>query len=569
MVDKFDKAPIVSFRREALLRLDALKVPDVLIIGAGVNGVATARDLALNGISVVLIDENDFCSGASGASSRLAHGGLRYLEGREFRLVAESTRERNLLLRHAPHLVQPLEIVVPVASISTGLLRAVCRFLGFTKRPGPMSLAALKGGLAIYEVLGSVERALPRHRTSMRREAFPKGIAAGTRAIVSYFDGQITNPEGLVMEMVGEASAACVHTAILNHIAWSVAEDGTFSVRDRMAEGHTWTIRPKIVINAAGAWIDAVNARLGMRTDHIRGVKGAHVVLRNDKLRTRMAGRAFYFHDGSNRMVIALPVGETILFGTTEVETREPSDRSVADHEIDYLIQCICRLFPDIPISPGDVIAVTTGTRPLQSGGGADATSAARDHALAEDLLPGAINIPVISMIGGKWTTFRSFAESTADVVLEHLGRSRTVSTRNRKYPGAASPEAERLAQACGLDQRRAGVLIARYGGIAVDVGRYCAAGPDRSLAGAVDYSEREIEWLILRRAALTLEDLVLRRTALVFSGRIARATLEDMGQILARTLDRDGQWAANQIEAAATDPRIMPPSLFAGRNAA
>ena len=140
-----------------------LTAPDVLILGGGVNGVATLRELALNGVSCVLIDTGDFCQGASSALSRMAHGGLRYLEGREFRLVAESARERNRLIANAGHLVKPLEIVVPLEHLFGGFGRAVLRFLGFTRFGGPLSLAALEGALRLYEIFGRREHPLPSH----------------------------------------------------------------------------------------------------------------------------------------------------------------------------------------------------------------------------------------------------------------------------------------------------------------------------------------------------------------------------------------------------------------------
>ena len=145
-------------RAHAWAKLAALSAPQVVIIGGGVNGVGTLRDLALNGVSAVLLETGDFCAGASGASSRMAHGGLRYLEGREFRLVAEAARERNLLLQDAPHLVKPLEIIVPMAELISGLPLAVLRFLGLSSRPGPLSLAALAGALVLYERFGAVRR---------------------------------------------------------------------------------------------------------------------------------------------------------------------------------------------------------------------------------------------------------------------------------------------------------------------------------------------------------------------------------------------------------------------------
>ena len=497
---------------------------DVLILGGGVNGVATLRDLALNGVATALLEIGDFCNGASGASSRMAHGGLRYLEGREFRLVAEATRERNRLLRDAPHIVRPLEIVVPLEGVSRGFLRSTSRFLGLSLASGPLCLAALKGALLLYEALGRADRVLPRHTWTLRRANFPLGFPASTRAVVSYFDGRIDTPEALVFEMLGEVEKLS-GAAALSHVDWTFSPDGAFEVRDQMGPGR-WQLKPKVIVNATGAWIDVANAHLGLTTKLIRGVKGAHLLIRSPPLLERMAGRAFYFDDGNGRMVICLPMKGAVLIGTTEVETPDADDHFVADIEIRYLLESLSRLFPDIPLSKDDVMAVTTGIRPLRARGARSANSAARDHDLVEIPLPGT-SLPVLSMVGGKWTTFRAFAEMASDRVMACLSVKRTVSTRNWKYPGFP-------VQGSGdtIADLRVKALLTRYGEIGREVADYCSGAPDKGLASLPDYSRREIEWLIQRRSACTLEDLVVRRMDIVLSDRVSRRMLEELAAI-------------------------------------
>lgn len=548
----FPDPPLSHTRPDAWARLAALARPEVLILGGGVNGVGLLRDLALNGVSAVLLDSGDFCSGATGASSRMAHGGLRYLEGREFSLVAEAARERNLLLHHARHLVQPLEIVVPVTTLLQGLPRAALRFLGLSRRPGPMSLVALKAGLVLYERFGAVKKALPDHRALLRRSRFPQGTPRGTRAVVSYYDGQILAPEALVMEMLAEA-LACPGTTALNHVRWTAQPDGAFTVTDPDS-GAVATLRPRVIVNAAGAAIDKVNAALGLTTRLVRGVKGAHLVLDHPALFQRMAGRAFYFDDGRGRMVICLPVGRMVLMGTTEVETADPADHGVAAQEIDYLLGALNLLFDDITVGHAHLAAVTSGIRPLQASEG-NATQAARDHALIAAEWHG---LPLLSLVGGKWTTFRAFAEQAADRILAMLDRTRRISTAGRDYPGAAPVDAAALARETGLGAERVRALVARYGAIAAEVAGHCAALPDRPLISAPDWSRGEIDWLTRRRMALTVEDMILRRTGMVMAGQVSRATIEDIAGIMAETLGRDGAWRKAQVHAALADPRIL-----------
>ncbi len=283
-------------------------------------------------------------------------------------------------------------------------------------------------------------------------------------------------------------------------------------------------------------------------------MKGAHLALRHPQLFTRMNGRAFYFDDGQGRMVICLPVGEIILIGTTEIEVRDPTDHSVAGAEIDYLLTALNSLFSDIHVDRSHIAAVTSGIRPLQASDG-NATQAARGHALRRSDRGG---IAVLSLVGGKWTTFRAFAEQTTDAILAHLGKVRGQSTAGRPYPGANPPEAAVLARETGLSLSRAEELTARYGAVGAVIGAYCAAADDAPLQHAPGYSRREIVWLVDRRLASTLEDLVLRRTGVVMTGRMNRAALQEIAGIMAQTLGCGPEWIATHVESCAADPRIL-----------
>ena len=545
----------LPIRIKSLRRLAELTRPEVVVIGGGVNGVATLRDLALNGVSCVLLDTGDFCAGASGASSRMAHGGLRYLEGREFRLVAEAARERNRLIRHASHLVQPLEIMVPLEHIFGGFARSVLRFLGLTRKNGPLSLLALEGALWLYERFGRQEHPLPCHKTSLRRAAFPVEFQQRVRAVVRYFDGQISQPEGLILEMLAEALDSSDGVAALNHVRWSI-DGSVFMVQDCFGSG-SHTLQPRVIVNASGAWIDRVNSILGCNTRYVRGVKGAHLILDNAALAHRMNGRALYFDDGTGRMVIALPVADNVLVGTTEIETGDPDDKTISAMEIDYLLKAINRPFPDISVDRTQIISITTGIRPLRHGSNGSANRAARDHTLEEDFMPGA-RTPLLSLVGGKWTTFRAFAEQAGDCVLTKLGRTRHTSTAKRDYPGAVQCEVSEIIELGEFSRARAEVLIRRYGAFARAVARVCAGQQDRPLSGAPTYSHAEIKWLIDARAACTIEDIVLRRTQLTLGHGLQRKTIEEIGEILCQQIKRDPADIATEIQSALADPRIM-----------
>lgn len=539
----------MNIREESLRRLASGMPVDVLVIGGGVNGVAVLRELALNGVSAVLLDRADFCMGASGASSRMAHGGLRYLENREFKLVAESTRERNLLLKYAPHVTVPLEIAVPLANYLRGLGGSVCRFLGLPSQDARLSVAALEGALFLYEFLGRVEKMLPSHSLSLSRRRFPKALAPRYKALVRYYDARVRNPEGLILEMIEEALSASERTVCLNRVSWSCASDGVATVIDP-ATGASFRLRPKLIVNAAGAWVDAVNRSLGFETAYIRPVKGAHLLLRHDALFERMAGRAFYFDDGTGRMVISYPLDGTVLLGTTEIQVKDADDDTVAPSEIAYLLAAISRLFDDIAVDETHVVAVTTGIRPLQAGGHASANRANRDHFIAEDRISGG-GTAVLSLVGGKWTTFRAFGEQAADRILALLSRRRVVDTRRRLYPGAAGLDdvRARMLARPDLPPGRAATLLERYGARADEVADFCAEAADPPLASLEDYTRREVEWLVSRRAALFLDDLVLRRMQIVAEGRCTPAVIAELGAVLAAARGLDADWAQAQVD--------------------
>lgn len=555
----------MNIREESLSRIASGTGFDVLIVGGGVNGVAVLRELALNGISALLVDRADFCRGATSASSRMAHGGLRYLENREFKLVAESARERNLLLKYAPHFTLPLEVVVPLSHYLRGMPGSILRFLGLSNRSGPLSAAGLKGALYLYEFLGRVDKVLPPHRTAFQRAAFPKGLATRYRAVISYFDARIRNPEAMVMEMIEDAMHVSETVACLNHVRWAHSVDG-FIISDSIT-GQTVQVRPKLVVNATGAWVDQVNQALGLKTAYIRPVKGAHVLLRHDELHRRMNGRAFYFDDGTGRMVICYPLDRTILLGTTEIQVANPDDDTVAVSETRYLTAALSGLFDDIDITEKNIVAVTTGIRPLQAGGDTSVNRANRDHLIAEDRLSS--GQPLLSLVGGKWTTFRAFGEQTCDRILQRLSNVRRADTRRRSYPGAVGVApghtgrqefTSRLTAAFHLTQERADILFARYGAVAERVAAFCNAGTDAPTASLGDFTEREVRWLIEQRATLFLDDLLLRRTQIVLDGRCTEAVVREFGALLAQVRGLGTAWAEQEIARCLAMPTVLPP---------
>ena len=242
--------------------------PDVsvLIIGGGINGIGLLNELALQGIDALLVDKSDFCAGTSAAMTRVIHGGLRYLENAEFRLVRESLRERNRLLRNAPHYVKPLPTTIPIFNWTSGIVPAIRNLLGWPAKPGNRGALLIKTGLTLYDFLAGRNSPLPRHRFRSRRAALALRPALNPEVIctATYYDARITYPERLCLELVLDAEAACPEAHALNYVRLQSAAGGTVVLRDEIS-GETCEVRPRIVVNADGPVDRLHQSRSGAR----------------------------------------------------------------------------------------------------------------------------------------------------------------------------------------------------------------------------------------------------------------------------------------------------------------
>lgn len=546
-------------RGATLERLSEGDPPDVLVIGAGINGAAVFRDLALQGIRVVLVDKDDISSGASAAPSRMVHGGLRYLETAEIGLVRQSAYERNLLLRNARHLVAPLRTIVPLYSRWGGTVAAIRKLARLPSGSGRRGSALVRIGLTVYDLLGRRARSLPYHRMLGREAALAAipGLTQGIASAAEYHDAWITHPERLNLELVLDALHAAEGCEALTHASVEGVADGEVLVRERIG-GELLRIRPCIVVNAGGAWIDRVNAPLGVPGRLIGGTKGSHLVIDHPGLQAALGDAMLWFEAEDGRTCIVFPFLGYVLLGSTDIRVEDPDPIHCEESEVDYLFGVLREVFPDIILDRKHIVFRYAGVRPLPYVDAASPGLIPRSHSLPVSEPASGRPFPVFSMVGGKWTTFRGFGEEVADAVLKRLGRERRVDTRHCAIGGGrgfpATPAARmawvrQVATEAGLPEGRVASLLDRYGTRARTLALTIGKAPDAPLHALPDYSRAEIGWILREELVVHLADLVLRRTLIGIRGQASEAALRELAGIAAETLG----WPAERREAELT----------------
>jgi glycerol-3-phosphate dehydrogenase len=519
----------------------------VLIIGAGINGCGTFRDLCLQGVDCLLIDRGDVCGGASAAPSRLIHGGIKYLETHEFRLVKESAMERNRLLRNAPHYVKAMEVLCPAHSWFGGLHEAVLGCLGFNARIKDRGALLIEIGLRMYDFYSRKVRALPNHRFYSKtrlREEFPdvtqEAVAAGL-----YHEGRITHAERLGLELVLDGLAANPASTLLTYTEPAGQPNGKIITIKDVLTGETRSLTADIIINSAGPWIDKVNNGLGVTSHYMGGSKGSHLIVKHRRLLEALRGRMMYFGCKDGRFNLIYPFFGNVLIGSTDLAVNDADAAYCSAEEIDYMLGIVSEIFPEIKLSRGDVILTYCGVRPLPRANGKSIGDVSRDHSIGRDTLVGA-EVPVLSLIGGKWTTFRAFSEQTCDLVLSLIGKQRLINTENLAIGGGRNYPRSDKARTALIDTlgARGTTLLDRYGTKASEF----ATIHDTSLTSLPDYGRGELASVCRNEYVRRLSDLLLRRTAIAMEGLLTQEVIEEAAAIAAQELGWDALLKAEEI---------------------
>ena len=511
---------------------------DAVIIGAGVNGCGVARDAATRGLRVLLLDKGDISSGTTAASTRLIHGGLRYLEHGELGLVRESLRERETLLRRvAPHLVRPLPLLVPI-------------YAG--RRRGRLTIRA---GMLAYDAL-SPSGSLPRHRmldAAAAREHAPGLEAGGLKGAALFYDAQVEYAERLAVE---NALAARDRGAIVLTYARAerlLTQGGAargVSFRDLLGGG-TYEAHAPFVLNAAGPWVDEVlGGSAAARERLVGGTKGSHVVVRPFDGAPRTGVYAEAREDG--RPFFVLPWDGKFLIGTTDEHYAGDLDRvEAAGGEVDYLIRETNRLFPAARLTRGRVLYTYSGVRPLPRAEGRDEAGVTRRHFVRPSGARG-----LFSVVGGKLTTYRALAEGAVDLIFRALGRTppRCV-TAAVPLPGAAVEDLGAFGRAFAAESQLPPAANARllrvYGARAAGVLRL-AAGDRRlsePLSDETGSVAAEVVYAFREEMAETLADCLMRRTMVGLNGQVGLDALERAARVAQEFLGWDDRRAAREVE--------------------
>ncbi len=416
-------------------------------------------------------------------------------------------------------------------------------------------------GLLFYDFFTRNSRLMPRHSFTSRADALARRPQLNPDIVrtATYYDAWISYPERLCLELLLDGEQSCAKAQALNYVSLQDAAGDTVSLRDEIS-GEVIQIKPQVVVNATGAWIDFTNRQLGNDTQMIGGTKGAHLVLDNDQLYEALQDGMIYYETSDSRVSIALPWLGKALIGSTDIRIDNPDDVRVTDEEIDYIIESIRQVLPEIDVNRSQILSYFTGVRPLRYSGESATVQVSRDHHCAVTDPTDSIQFPVYSMIGGKWTTFRAFAEQVTDRLLERLGGTRSSETEQLAIGGgkgfpkddtAKRQWLDRMGDQTLLAEDRLLALLNRYGTRAEAVARFLIEEADEPLRNHDKYTRREIEFIVRNESVTHLDDLLLRRTAIALLGELTVPLLNELTAIVAGVRGWSKEQADSEIRRA------------------
>ena len=471
---------------------------DLAVIGAGINGAGIARDAAGRGLSVLLLDKGDIAAATSQWSTKLIHGGLRYLEYYEFRLVRESLDEREVVLHSAPHLVAPLSFVLP-------------------HEPHLRPAWMIRAGLFMYDHLGRRETLPGSFGVKLSNTKWGAGLKSRFDKGFVYADARVDDARLVVANVIAAREAGAdvrVHTALVDAArgadGWTLTLEGAGGTRS--------TARARAVINATGPWVKRVRDLLGAPSakENVRHVKGSHIVVP----RVHAEEHAYLLQNADKRIVFVIPYQDAYtLIGTTDVPVEAFENPAIDDAEIDYLLK-LANAYLERPLARADIRWTFAGVRPLYDDGASDPSAITRDYVFKLDTGADGAGAPALSVFGGKLTTYRKLAEHALSDLARWLPGMKAAWTRDVPLPGGDLPAGGLAAWIDALAQRYPAVpadvrrgLARRHGSRATRI--LDRAGADGNLGErfGAELTTAEIAYLVREEWARTADDVLWRRS--------------------------------------------------------
>ncbi|MET7332470.1 glycerol-3-phosphate dehydrogenase/oxidase [Nonomuraea sp. NPDC005650] len=524
-------------RTEALERM-AGQVFDVVVVGGGIVGAGIALDAATRGLDVALVEARDFASGTSSRSSKLIHGGLRYLEQLNFELVREALRERALLLqRIAPHLVRPVPFLFPLTHYVWERI-----YVG--------------AGVALYDTLGAAAgttRGVPGHRHLSRSRALRLAPALKKSALtgaVQYWDAQVDDARYVVSLLRTAATYGAAIAPRAQAVGFLREGERVTGVRVRDLElGDELDVRAQQVVNATGVWTDDIQELVGGRGQiHVRASKGIHLVVPRDRIHS-LTGIILRTEKS---VLFVIPWGRHWIIGTTDTDWRlDKSHPAASRADIEYLLDHVNAVL-SVPLTHDDVEGVYAGLRPLLSGESEETSKLSREHVVAHPV-PG-----LVLIAGGKYTTYRVMAKDAVDAVAHGLDQRVPRSCTDRiPLAGAEGFQAlwnsrYRIAHTSGLHVARIEHLLQRYGSMLDEVLALVERDPSlgRPLTGADDYLRAEIVYAATHEGARHLNDVLTRRTRIsIETFHRGLAVAQEAAELMAGPLGWDSEQVKREVE--------------------
>jgi glycerol-3-phosphate dehydrogenase len=472
-------------------------IQDLLIVGGGINGAGIARDAAGRGLAVTLVERDDLASHTSSASTKLIHGGLRYLEYYEFRLVAEALAEREVLLKLAPHLIEPLSFVLP-------------------HEPHLRPAWMIRTGLFMYDRIGG-KMTLPKSSSvKLYGSRWGAGLQDRFRKGFVYSDARVDDARLVV---VNAMSARDLGATIRPRTTLVGARrDGPVWRAQLDHGGQRSEVRARAIVNAGGPWVKDVLGRMSESPDSagVRHIKGSHIVVP----RVHPEEHAYILQNADNRIVFVIPYQQHYsLIGTTDITVQEYAAPQIADDEIDYLLALV-NSYLATPLSRADIVWTYSGVRPLYDDGASDPSAVTRDYVLKLDAGDAPMQPPMLSVFGGKITTYRKLAEAALAALAPFFPTMKPAWTRAAALPGGDFEGGDRsqlFARMCAryphLPFELLRALAGRHGSRAVELLGDAVGTEDLGEDFGAHLTEREIEWLVRDEWAMSADDILWRRT--------------------------------------------------------